>query len=207
MRVKSRNIKALTKRQREVVDFISRFYQERGYAPSLEEIARAIKVSAVSTIHKHISLIQKKGYLQRVSSQSRGVTPLNHTGNTTKIPLLGVIAAGNPIEPIENPEPIDVPISMISDPSSYYALRVKGDSMIDDDVWDGDVILIKHQNTANTGEMIVAIVDGEATLKRFGGYHDGKIKLIPRNPKYETREVNPESFEIRGKFAGLIRRE
>lgn len=207
MTVNTLTIRPLTKKQKEIVDFISEYNQKYGYSPSLEEMAKEFHLKAVSTIHKHISFIKKKGYLQKYAFQSRGIKPLNISENTIQVPLLGKIAAGNPIEPIENPEPIEVPASMLNRNYNYYALSVKGDSMIEDDVWDGDVILIKHQKDADVGDMVVAVVDGEVTLKRYGGLEQDKVKLIPRNPRLHPFFVDPENFEVRGKFAGLLRRE
>jgi repressor LexA len=198
-------MRPLTPKQKKIVEFITSYGNKRGYSPSLEEIAQKFG-KAISTIHKHIKLIQNKGYLQKESNQSRSVSPLERTSSMVQIPLLGIIAAGTPIEPIESPEPIDVPISMVKNSKDYYALKVKGDSMINDDVWDGDIILIKHQQTANVGDMVVAVTNGEVTLKRFGGRKDDKVILIPKNQNMAPFEVNADDFEVRGKFAGLIRR-
>lgn len=196
----------LTPRQKEIVDFISTHYRNKGYSPSLSEIADALGLTAVSTVHQHIEVIKKKGYLQKDNFQPRSVSPLTQTEHTMEVPLLGVIAAGNPITPYENPEPIAVPDYMIKNGKDYYALKVKGDSMINDGVWDGDTILIKHQNTANVGDMVVAVVDGEVTLKRYGGLSNGKVKLIPKNSSLKPFYVDPNTFEVRGKFAGLLRK-
>lgn len=206
MVVNSRKLSPLTPRQKGIVDFIANHYRDKGYSPSLSEIAKAFGLKAVSTVHQHIEVIKRKGYLQKDNFQPRSISALAQNEHTVEVPLLGKIAAGNPITPYENPEPILVPDYMIKNGNDYYALEVKGDSMIDDDVWDGDTILIKHQKTANVGDMIVAILDGEVTLKRFGGYNNGKIVLIPKNPKLKPFYVDPNSFEVRGKFAGLLRR-
>lgn len=206
MVVKYKRIIPLTPKQKAIIDFVSQFSEQKGYAPSLEEIARHFNLKALSTIHQHIEVIRKKGYLQKDDFRQRSVSTLVREPSFVEVPLLGRIAAGDPIEPIENPEPVLVPKDMVRDPKNYYALKVKGDSMIEDDVWDGDVILIKHQQIANIGDMVVAVVNGDVTLKRFGGLVDGKIKLIPRNPRLTPMLVNKDTFEIRGKFAGLIRR-
>ncbi len=206
MKVNNKKVLPLTPRQKEIVDFISDHFRNKGYAPSLSEIADELGLNAVSTVHQHIEVIKKKGYLQKDSFQPRSVSPLAKEEHTVEVPLLGRVAAGNPIIPYENPEPISVPDFMIKNGNDYYALEVKGDSMIDDDVWDGDTILIKHQNTANVGDMIVAVVDGEVTLKRYGGYKGGKIELIPKNTRLKSFLVDPDNFEVRGKFAGLLRR-
>lgn len=207
MNVNSKKMLPLTPRQKEIVDFISVHFRNKGYAPSLSEIAQELGLNAVSTVHQHLEVIIKKGYLQKDSFQPRSIATLAQNEHTVEVPLLGSIAAGNPITPYENPEPISVPDFMIKNGNDYYALEVKGDSMIEDDVWDGDTILIKHQKDANVGDMIVAVVDGEVTLKRFGGLNEeGKVILTPKNPHLKPFYVDPDTFEVRGKFAGLLRR-
>jgi len=207
MTVNKGKIRPLTPKQRAIFDYVSKYTKKHNYSPSLEEIAKEFD-SAISTIHQHIELIRKKGYLKKDGFQPRSISLLERSENASEVPLLGDISAGNPIEPFEEPEPVYFPANMIkTNTSNYYALKVKGDSMIDDDVWDGDIILIKHQRTADLNDMIVAITSGEVTLKRFGGIKNGMVKLIPRNPNLEPFEVKADSFEIRGKFAGLIRKE
>ncbi len=208
MTVKKQKIRPLTPQQRKVLDFISSFRDKNGFSPSLEEIAKGLNLRSPSGIYQHIELIKAKGHITKWENQSRGYSPLLESENLVQVPLLGKIAAGTPIEAIEDEEPIDVPWNLIKGSGDFYALKVEGDSMIDDDVWDGDVILVKHQNTADIGDMVVAVVDNEATLKRFGGEKDGMIKLIPKNPKLKDIYITSDkNFEIRGKFAGLIRRE
>lgn len=199
------SVKPLTPKQRQIVNFILKYYTQHGHSPSLEEIADNFD-KAISTIHKHVDLIRKKGYLQKDDFKPRGLAPMEETSTTIQVPLLGSIAAGNAIEAIENPEPIDVPSSMVKNTNDYYALKVIGDSMIDDDVWDGDTILVKHQRTAAIGQMVVASTENNVTLKRYGGPKGNKILLIPRNKKMDEMLVSAENFEIRGIFAGLIRR-
>lgn len=208
MPVNTRKLKPLTPKQKAIVEYISTYHSSHGFSPSLEEIAKKFDLNAVSTVHQHVSLIRKKGYLSKEDSQPRGIAPMKQTEQYVEIPLLGKIAAGNPIVPYENPEPIAVPNFMVKDGVNYYALEVKGNSMIEDDVLDEDIILIKHQNTANVGDMIVAVVNDEVTLKRYGGIENGKIKLIPKNSTMRIFYIDPQSdtFEVRGKFAGLIRR-
>lgn len=194
--------RTLTVKQKKILDFITSFSKKHGYAPSLEEIASHSKLNAISTVHHHIKALKTKGYLKKEENQPRGVSPFEKTPETTEIPLLGFIAAGKPIEPIENPEPIKVPKSMVSKRGNYYALKVEGDSMIEDGIWDEDVVIIKHQQTADDRDTVVAITEDGATLKRFRN-RDGKIYLEPRNKKLEI--IYPKQLEIRGKFCGLIR--
>lgn len=149
----------------------------------------------------HVEALERKGYLSRNEYQTRGIVPIEK--GSAQIPLLGLIAAGEPIEPIENPEPIAVPQSMISKDGQYYALKVKGDSMIEEGILDGDTVVIQHQITAQDGDTIVAITERGATLKILRKRND-KVYLEPRNAKLEN--IYPEELEIRGKFVGLIRK-
>lgn len=190
---------ALTPKQKRVLDFITTYYENNGYAPSLSEIAKNFKKS-VPTIHQYVEALEKKGFLNKEEGSWRGITP---KAGKSKIFLLGYIAAGQPIEPIENPEPIDVPSSMVVSPGNYFALKVKGDSMIEDGIMDDDTIVVKHQKSAENGDTVVAITEDGATLKIFKK-KDGKIYLEPRNKNLKS--IYPKELEIRGKFVGLIRR-
>ena len=192
--------KSITPKQKEVLDFITAFHSKKGYSPSLEEMANHFKKS-IPTIHQFIDTLVKKGYLTKTANTSRGIVPNTDLG--IEIPLLGYIAAGEPIEPIENPEPINVPLNMTNKPGQYYALKIKGDSMIEDGILDGDTIVVKHQLTAEDGDTVVAVTEGGATLKRFRK-KNGKIFLEPRNKKFKIKY--PKKLDIRGKFVGLIRK-
>ena len=194
--------RALTPKQKKILDFIIFFTEKHGYAPSLKEIAFRFRLKAMSTVHQHIKALRKKGYLKKEENQPRGVSLFEKTPETTEIPLLGFIAAGKPIEPIENPEPIKVPKDMVSKRGDYYALKVQGNSMIEDGIWDKDIVIIEHQQTANDRDTVVAITEDGATLKRFRN-QNGKIYLEPKNKKLEV--IYPKKLEIRGKFCGLIR--
>jgi len=191
--------KPLTPRQKQVLDFIRRFIEEHEYPPSLQEIAKHFKKST-STAQHYVDELFTKGYLEKEDNLARGITPVKK--ESRKIPLLGYIAAGKPIEPFEDPEPISVSASMISSPGQYYALRVKGDSMIEDGILDNDIVVIKHQLTAEPGETVVAVTERGATLKIFRK-KNSKIFLEPRNKK--LKNIYPKKLEIRGKFCGLIR--
>jgi len=191
--------KPLTPRQKQVLDFIRAFIEKYEYPPSLQEIAKQLKKS-ISTAQHYVDELLAKGYLEKEENVARGITPLKK--ESRKIPLLGYIAAGEPIEPFENPEPISVPYSMISSPGQYYALQVKGNSMVEDGICDGDIVVIKHQLAADPGETIVAITEKGATLKIFKK-KNGKIFLEPRNKN--LKNIYPKKLEIRGKFCGLIR--
>lgn len=193
--------RSVTPKQKMVFDFINSFSSQKGYSPSLEEIGREFNL-AISTVHQHVKALKTKGYLKKGDFQPRSVSVLEITPETTEIPLLGIIAAGLPIEPIENPEPIKVPKALVSKRGDFYALKVHGDSMVDDGIWDGDVVVIKHQQTADNGDTVVAITEDGATLKRYRN-QNGKIYLEPRNVRLEN--IYPKKLEIRGKFVGLIR--
>ncbi len=205
--VNNQHIRPLTPKQKAIIDFVFAFHQQHGFSPSLQEIAKHFG-NSTPTIHEHIELIKKKGYLKKASFQSRGLKPPSYTENTVNIPLLGIIHAGSPSEPFEDErQMITVPRSMVSSPSTCYALKVSGDSMISDEIWDGDIILIQQlQSQVQVGDIIVAVSDGEVTLKRYGGMKDGNVTLIPRNPSLKPFTVPTDTFEVRGKFSGLLRR-
>lgn len=193
------DIKPLTGKQKETLGFINSFVGENGYSPSLQEIANHIGKN-LSTAQYFVKELEEKGYLIKSANKARGILP---TPNQHNIPLLGCIAAGKPIEPIENPEEISIPEHIKIDPRyPHYALKVKGDSMIDMGILDDDIVLIRHQMTADIGDTIVGITEKGATLKVLGR-KNGKIILQPRNPKYDI--IIPRELEIRGKFVGLIR--
>jgi repressor LexA len=189
----------LTPGQKKVLDFIREFAEKNGYSPSLSEIAKFLKKST-STAQHYVEELQNRSYLHKEENIARGISPIPEA--SAHIFLLGYIAAGEPIEPLENPEPISVPLSMINNPGQYYALKVKGNSMVDDGIWDEDIVIIKHQLTAGSGETVVAITEKGATLKIFRK-KNGRIFLEPRNRNLPN--IYPKELEIRGKFCGLIR--
>ncbi|MBI3103542.1 transcriptional repressor LexA [Candidatus Daviesbacteria bacterium] len=195
--------RTLTPKQKSILDFITSFSTNKGYAPSLEEIGKKFEL-VISTVHQHVKALETKGYLKKENNQPRGVSLFEQTPDAVEIPLLGNIAAGTPIEPIENPEPIKVPKNLVSKHGDYYALKVKGNSMIEDGIWDNDIVVIKSQPTADNGDTVVAITEDGVTLKRYKN-QNGKIFLEPRNSRLEN--IYPKSLEIRGKFVGLIRQD
>ena len=193
-------VMTITPKQKQVLDFIKSFVKENGFSPSLHEIGRHIRKS-ISTVQHFVEELENRGFLQKTDNIARGIsTSVQQFGRIFK---LGIIAAGNPIEPIENPEPIDVPLSMISRKGDYYALEVKGTSMVDDNILDGDVIVVRHQNTAEDGDRVVAITEKGATLKIYRK-RNSKEYLEPRNKSLSN--IYPKELEIRGKFCGLIRK-
>lgn len=194
-------LKPLTKKQKKTLDFITSFITKNGYSPSLKEIAKFLGTKNLSTAQYFVEELEKKDYLKRASYKNRGITPTN---KAKTISLLGNIAAGEPIEPIENPEEIEIPQNIQVDTRfPHYALKVIGDSMFDMGILNNDIVLIKHQMTAENGDIVVAITEKGATLKVLKR-RNGKTLLEPRNKDYPT--IEPKKLEIRGKFVGLIRK-
>ncbi len=204
----------LTKRQREIIDFIRDFQTERGYAPSLEEIAAHLGLSAVSTVHEHVTNLAGKGVLRRGWNRARSIEPLAGADaagaplvgtETVEVPLAGTVAAGEPIEAIEIPESITLPREFAGR-SETFALRVKGDSMMGDGILDGDLIVVERRRRLENGAMAVVLLGGaEATVKRF--YHEGeRVRLRPSNPAMEDIVLPAAEVEVRGVVVGLFRR-
>src|SRR5215217_5464564 len=182
----------LTKRQREILDYLNEFIQQHGYAPSLEEIGRRFGLSSLATVHKHLTNLQEKGFIKRAWNRSRSVemVPNKTGGRALELPLLGYVAAGAPIEAVATNETIAVPEDLIGKRDSYV-LRVKGDSMIDEQIRDGDFVIVEDRRTADDGEMVIALVGGaDVTLKKF--YRDnGRIRLQPANPAMQPILLDP----------------
>ncbi len=194
----------LTKRQREILDFLCTFQRKRGYAPSLEEIASHFGLSAVSTVHEHLTNLTEKGYLRRGWNRARSIEPLV-AGEAVDVPLAGTVAAGEPIEAIEVPESIALPPGFTGR-GETFVLRVKGDSMVGDGILDGDLIVVEKRSRVENGAMAVVLVGGgEATVKRF--YQDGeRVRLRPSNPEMEEIVLPAADVEVRGVVTGLMRR-
>jgi repressor LexA len=198
---------ALTKRQREVYDFIREFVAENGYSPSLEEIGAHFNLSSVATVHKHVQHLVDKRLLRKAWNRSRSIEPVEPpSAGLVSLPLLGTVAAGMPIEAVEVAEAIDVPRELISKRGENFALRVSGDSMIEDQICDGDVVIVESRPEARDGETVVALVRGsDATLKKL--YRDGPtVRLEPANAALAAIEVPAEDVQVRGVVRGLIRR-
>lgn len=199
---------ALTRRQREIYDYVKAFVAKEGYSPSLEEIGAHFGLRSVATVHKHVQHLVEKGLLRKAWNRSRSVEPVDEpeTGSEmVSLPLLGVVAAGMPIEAIEDNERIEIPPDMAGRPGERFVLRVKGESMIEDMIADGDLVIVESRNEARNGETVVAIVDGsDATLKRFFQKGD-TIHLEPANSSMEPIVVPAQDVEIRGVLRGLLR--
>ncbi|MBI5123621.1 transcriptional repressor LexA [Candidatus Roizmanbacteria bacterium] len=192
--------RSLTPKQKKILDFILNFTEKKDFAPSLAEIANHIGLKAVSTVHQHIKALEKKGYLKKENNQPRGVLPIQD--QNAEIPLVGFIAAGEPIEAISNPEPIKVPQSMLGKSGLYYGLKVKGNSMIDENINDGDTVIIKRQETAEDGQKVVALINGnEATLKKIYKEKNG-FRLQPANSS--MKPIFVRDLIIQGKVTGVL---
>lgn len=193
-------VRPLTQRQKQALDYIIRFIHKNGFSPALKDVAGFLETENLSTAQYFIEQLSLKGYLKKEMHKNRGISPAIQ--NQT-VQLLGYIAAGNPIEPIENPITITLPQEIeINQKFPHYALRVKGDSMMDMGILDGDIVLIRHQMMADDGDAIVAITEKGATLKILRKNNQG-IYLEARNKDYPN--IYPEQLEVRGKFVGLIR--
>lgn len=199
-------IKKPSKRQAEVLDFISKFQREKRYSPSLSEIAQHFNIS-IQTIHQHISYLRNKNLLTTEKNRRRSIQLFNdHKRGIVEIPLMGLIAAGSPIEPISNPEPIEVPRSMLGRGGNYYGLKVLGTSMINDGIFNDDIVIVHEQQTVENGEKAVAYLPdkNEVTLKKLY-FEKNRVKLVPANSK--MKPFYEKNVEIQGKVVGVLRKE
>ncbi len=204
---------ALTKRQRELYDWIAEFVQKHGYSPSFEEIGSGMGLSSLATVHKHISNLEKKGLLKRDYNRSRSIDLLAPKGRMkqamavaagAELPLMGRIAAGRPVEALENPETIS--LADFTRSRDVFVLEVRGDSMQDEAILDGDYVLVEKAKVARNGDIVVALVDGsDTTLKRF--YKEGDtIRLQPSNATMKPILVPAASVQIQGRVIGVLRK-
>lgn len=206
---------AITKRQREIYDFIAQFVAERGYSPSFEEIGEGTDLSSLATVHKHVTNLEKKGLLKRDYNRSRSIDVLPPRGALKKsmavaaavgagLPLMGRIAAGRPVEALQNPETIS--LADFTRSKEVFVLQVKGDSMQDEAILDGDYILVEKTSAVRNGEIVVALVDGmESTLKRI--YKEGdKVRLQPSNAAMQPVIVPAAAVQVQGRVIGVLRK-
>lgn len=202
----------LTKRQRQVVDFIAHFQDENGYCPSYEEIAHGLELASLATVHKHISALEGKGYLKRGFNQSRSLELApkylqehRRARPVTEIPLLGRIAAGAPVESVAQRETLS--FADFAGNPNVFALEVRGNSMIDDHICDGDHILLERVSQAHDGEIVVALVGGEeTTLKRLYREPGDHIRLQPANSTMKPIIVPAREVQIQGKLLAVLRK-
>jgi len=205
---------ALTKRQRQVYDYIADFVSRNGYSPSFEEIAQGMELNSLATVHKHISNLERKGLLKRDYNRSRSIDLLPPKGSMKKamaavpppleLPLLGRIAAGKPIEAVENPETLS--LSDFTSSKDVYVLKVMGESMQDEHIVEGDYVIVEKAESARNGEIVVAVVNNDdATLKRI--YHEGeKTRLQPSNAKMQPIIVPSRAVQVQGRVIGVLRK-
>jgi repressor LexA len=208
---------ALTRRQKQVYDFLARFVEEHGYSPSFEEIGEGLGLSSLATVHKHISNLEQKGLLKRDYNCSRSIDLLKPRGRMRQVlagasafgssltlPLLGRIAAGRPVEALENPESIS--LADFTRSKDVYVLQVTGESMQDEHIVNGDYVLVEKTNIARDGEIVVALVNGsDATLKRI--YTEGdKIRLQPSNAAMQPIVVPAATVQVQGRVIGVLRK-
>ena len=206
---------ALTKRQKELLDFLAQFIERNGYSPSYEEIAGGLQLASLATVHKHISALEAKNYLRRSFNQSRSLeiapkyfdeqAQREPAGAAPSVPLLGRIAAGKPVESFPSTEKLN--FADFAGNSDTYALEVRGDSMIEDHICSGDYVLVEKTAQARDGEIVVALVDGmETTLKRFHRQPDGNVRLQPANQAMAPIVVPAEAVQVQGKVLAVLRK-
>lgn len=197
----------LTKRQKEILDFIRTFIEREGYSPSMEEIAGHFGFASMNAVFKHLAALEARGYLRRDANRARSIElPKEGDSVGRSLPLLGFVAAGKPIEAIEVPETLSVPEEFLPPRKECYVLRVQGDSMIEDHIEDGDFVVVESRQEASDGEMVVALVDGESvTLKRL--YREGaRVRLQPANPEMPPIVLEGSKVRIQGVVVAVLRR-
>jgi repressor LexA len=204
----------LTKRQKEVLDFLVAFVNKQGYSPSFEEIARALRLTSLATVHKHISTLERKGFIRRGYNQSRSIEVMQLPKpvreqmldrQSIELPLAGRIAAGHPLEAVE--EHGTLSLGEFARANGSFVLQVKGSSMIEDHILDGDYVVVEPTQVANPGEVVVALVGGEeATLKRFYREPGGKIRLQPANSEMHPIIVPAADVKIQGRVISVLRK-
>lgn len=205
---------ALTRRQKEVLDYLAEFIEKNGYSPSYEEIAEGLSLSSLATIHKHISSLESKGYLRRSYNQSRSLEISQHylkevqrrtAAPGLSVPLMGQIAAGMPVDAAENAEVLH--FSDFAGNEGTFALQVRGESMIEDHICPGDFVLIEKTASVRDGETVVALVEGvETTLKRFFREPGGMVRLQPANATMEPIRVPADNVDVQGRLIAVLRK-
>lgn len=201
----------LTERQKQILDFIRQHVETRGVAPTHREICERFGYSSYGTVHKHLKLLEQKGFLRRHWNQKRGVELADPSDEgrgpqSEELPFLGRIAAGRPIESVATDERVPVPPHLLSGRATeHYVLKVQGESMIDEGIHDGDFVVVLQRQEARAGEMVVALVEDEVTLKRF--FPEGAtVRLQPANPSMEPIIVAADTVRVQGIVVGLMRR-
>ena len=199
----------LTRKQKQMWDYLQEYITANGYAPTLEEIGAHFGLSSLATVHKHLTNLEHKGVIARKWNLSRAIelTPPQPVSQAIALPLLGHVAAGVPIEAIEvAKEALSVPAEFVRRPHQTFALQVKGRSMIDEGILDGDFIVVEQQPMAESGETVVAVVNGEATVKKFHRERGGRIRLQPANSEMKPLYVREKDLEVRGVVVAVLRK-
>jgi repressor LexA len=198
----------LTKRQREILTYLSAYSEQNGFAPSFEEIAEKFSYNSLATVHEHLTNLERKGYIKRNYNESRAIEilPSEATPRAVDLPLLGSVAAGMPIEMLEN-ETFSVPESFVGRGGNHYVLRVRGNSMVEEQIKDGDFVVVNERRRADNGEMVIALVNGNAaTVKKYYRERDGRIRLQPANETMQPIYVHENDVTIQGIVVGVMRR-
>lgn len=205
---------SLTKRQKEVLDYLVSFLNKNGYSPSFEEMAKGLKLTSLATVHKHLSTLERKGYVRRGYNQSRSIEVMQLPKpvkdqvierHVVELPLAGRIAAGRPLEAVEDKETIS--LGDFARGQNTFVLQVKGDSMKEDHILDGDFIVVEQTQVANPGEIVVALVgNDEATLKRLYREPGGKVRLQPANSQMQPIVLPAADVKVQGRVVGVLRK-
>jgi repressor LexA len=194
-----------TPKQQRVLDYVQGYLEKKGYAPTQLEIAQRFRLKSLGSVQQYLNALEEKGYLTKAWNGRRSIQLSDIAANSVRIPMAGIVAAGRPIEAIEQRETIEVPQSLLRG-GENFGLQVKGESMIDEGIRNGDFVIVRKQATAESGQMVVAMLDGEATVKNFYRKKDG-IELHPANPQMQPIKVaSGQGFQILGIVVGLIRK-
>jgi repressor LexA len=198
----------VTRRQKEILDYLGRHITRHGYAPTIEEIGSHFGLASLATVHKHLSNLQQKGLIKREWNRSRALELVGSdmSAAAIEVPLLGRVAAGSPIEAIESRETIAIPKDMVGR-GDTYVLQVKGDSMIDEQIRDGDYVIVENRKSARDGEMVIALLSGDnVTLKKLYRERGGKVRLQPANARMKPLLVAADDVRVQGVVVGVLRR-
>ncbi len=199
----------LTKRQREILTYLTTYSEQNGFAPSFEEIAEHFDYNSLATVHEHLTNLERKGYIKRSYNESRAIEilPSDVLPRAVELPLLGSVAAGMPIEALEANETFCVPDTMVGRGGNHYVLRVRGNSMVDEQIRDGDFVVVNQRERADNGEMVIALINGtSATVKKYFRERDGRIRLQPANEMMQPIYVHENDISIQGIVVGVMRK-
>ena len=196
----------ITRRQKEILDYLRNFLDQQGYSPTLEEIAHHFSLASLNGVYKHLRALEERGCIRRLTNQARSIQLVDPESTSSAVlPLLGYVTAGQPLEAVVNEENIAVP-ETFQTRGTNYVLQVQGESMIEEHIQDGDYVILEQRSEAHNGEMVVALIDGEkATLKKFYREQD-KIRLQPANAALEPIWTTEDKIQIQGVVVGIMRK-